>query len=268
MSHFRSRGWAVERGGNNPQDLRIDKNSLKFNIEYVDESALQFRSVEQVVELMESHARRPNTRIGLLHVARVGLPISMASLEPRGIILMTLDELTLVSDLEQALSLDRIELDRRQIRMLQHNEWACVQLAEKYHNVGDKKAALDWMRRAIAPNNPVSSVHHAAFSLFIRMGNIPEAKELALGALDRKKEDVFFVKALLKISQDENDEEGQEKWSGKLKKLETESSSNIHDILRGSRREPSVASGQQMRVGTKNSYSTALSKWLHSFRNK
>lgn len=234
VAHFKACGWKVDIGDSNPNDLKIEKGILKFYIEIVHESALQFRSLDRIMTLMEEHARSAAGSIGLVHVSNFDLPIPEKHLEARGIILIPITKLSLISDLEFALDFDSDRSTNQQILMLGRNTWMCARLAEKYVKVGNRESALSWIKKSTALPHSVSPVHHFAFGLLMRMEEVDEAKKLALSSLERKKNDVFFLRAMLDFAKKSGDDDQIRHWTTKLDAAMEIGSQNINDILRGS----------------------------------
>jgi hypothetical protein len=226
-------GWKVSIGDGKPADFRIDKGILKFCCECADRSIFDFRSSAQLLDIMESHARDMPKGISLFFVTNFELPhLPFDELVGRGFVAMTIDELHIVNELRGFLHSLPTMVGRRQAALLESNPWACINISKQYIELGDYASAVDWGKRAINENNPVSGAHHVVFNLLVETGDVDGARKLATEAVARKKDDLVLLRGLYKLSIQRGDTAEVEVWKARLTDVESDQPTNLNKILK------------------------------------
>ena len=209
---FGQRGWKVS-GLGDLGDMRIDKGIFKFNIEFVDESINDFKSSEQLIELMDAHIRRARTSIPVFFISNFTVPYRpFDTFLDHDIIVFGIDELDLIGALGEFFDKPDQTLTKRQTALISLNTWACIKISQNLKKEGDTDQALVWAKRAIKPHDVVSGSHHLVFDVLMQSGDVDSAYKLASDAVARKKDELGLLKKLHSIALSRHDEAEAKRW--------------------------------------------------------
>jgi hypothetical protein len=227
--------WIVATRNGLPVDFAIESGILKYDVVCVDKSIMEYKSVDSVVETMESYARNKKTWIPMLFVLNFRFPfIDFDQLIDRKLVVLSDEELELIGDLPSYLGNVKKNISDRQRALLEINTWACIEFATLHRKAGAQAEAMSWARKAIKPTDSIGKAHHVVFGMLLQAGEVEEAYNLASEAVLRRRDDIVLLRGLIKISEERGDVSEINRWKRLIDEATDDRASSFDKLFRNS----------------------------------
>lgn len=235
-SHFLNLKWSVDTDTHQEVDFIVKKDKLRFRVACIPSKVRIFKSNNEIVSAQTRLAYKNNQDRGLVTVVDFEFPgLPLEDLVKFDLSFVGIDELHLITDLDNLQREELPTLSRRQKLLLRANPSVCLEISEDFKRNQDMDGAIDWVRHALKGDKNSLSIRLKLSELYVQAAQYNCAHEVLLDSVGIFPNNTRIVQELMKISSLMSNEEEEARWTVRLEKIAslkpTKPAVNFSDII-------------------------------------
>ena len=259
MAYFENAGWDVRAQSDTRFDFRIEKRGIHAFVICVDEKIKNFVEPGSLIERIRtiSHYITGSHGINYIAVFNFVFPgMSLEAVAAKGVLIVKYDELELIDKLVRFFDTVPTEATHRELRLIQGSRELCYSIANRFRQLGNRQAAIEWLERAIEGSPNLIWPYKRLSDLYRETGDLEAAEQVALEAFKVDPKSVPMMQVMHKIAEAKGNTEMLLEWVKKIKDVEKKTL-NFESMVRRQNaqvqmfgREESAEPAPEVRVGT------------------